>query len=137
MTLFGNTNSSLLQLVQAGTGFLVTGDMLKMPLTNLHNTPWVVPDSLCAGLCWAPTSMQKLSQHHIFLALAVAGCVAPPPPTEHPIFSPTFYEFDLLGVFFTNIGLFGVLNSASLKLETSRWHYYHYYYFFFLNKRII
>ena len=131
MTLFGNTNTSLLQVVQPGTGFLVTGEMLKMPLTNLPNTPWVVPAILGTN-----QHAKTVSTSH-FSSLG-CGCVATPPDyrlqappahREHHIFSPTFYEFDLLGVFFTNIGLFGVLNSASLKLDNRRWHS-------FSNKRI-
>ena len=100
VTLFGNTNTRLYTPVRAGTGSLVTGDMLKMPLTSPHNTPWVAP----------PVQHAKTVSTSHFSSLGYTNT------TEH--FLPTFYEFDLLGVYSSNIGLLGVLHSISFKLET-------------------
>ena len=84
-----------------------------MPLTSLSNTPWVA----LAGPGTHQHAKTVSTSHFSSLG---CGSVAtpPPPPTEHPIFSPTFYEFDLLGVYSSNIGLLGVLHSISFKLET-------------------
>ena len=74
VTLFGNTNTRLYTPVRAGTGSLVTGDMLKMPLTSPHNTPWVaatyqhaktVSTSHFSSLGWARLWLELHHQQNI------------------------------------------------------------------------